>query len=116
VFITYIMATITNGKYSVFNEDVKTLIEKASRINLTVSSDEAGTQLSKDNNGNDINKKLVVSMNYTYPHTDEVTNQTNLGNFKISFSDGTYISVNDDNESHWFLLEGLENSAFKKLV
>lgn len=116
MFITYIMATITNGKYSAFNADVKTLIEKASRINLTVASDEAGTQLSKDNNGNDVNKKLVVSMNYTYPHTDEVTNQSTLGNFKISFSDGSSITVNDDNESHWYLLDGLDNTAFKKLV
>jgi hypothetical protein len=110
------MATITNGKYSAFNEDVKTLIVKASHINLTVSSDEAGTQYAKDNNGNDVNKKLVVSMNYTYPQVDEVTNQSTLGNFKISFSDGTSITVNDDNESHWYLLDGLDNTTFKKLV
>jgi hypothetical protein len=110
------MANITNGKYSSFNEDVKVLIGKASRINLTVSSDEAGTQLSKESHGNDVNKKLVVSMNYTYPHVDEVTNQSILGNFKISFSDGSSITINDDNESHWYLLDGLDFSSFKKLV
>jgi hypothetical protein len=110
------MANITNGKYSAFNQDVKVLIEKASRINLTVSSDEAGTQLSKESHGNDVNKKLIVSMNYTYPHVDEVTNQSILGNFKISFSDGSSITINDDNESHWYLLDGLDSSSFKKLV
>jgi len=109
------MASITNGKYSAFNEDVKGLIEKASHIHVTIY-DDSGSNLSKDNNGNVIDKKLIVSMNYTYPHVDEVTNQSTLGNFKISFSDGSSFTVNDDNSSHWYLLEGTDPYVRKQLV
>jgi hypothetical protein len=109
------MASITNGKHASFNADVKTLIEKASHINVTIS-DESGSSLSKDTNGNDIDKKLIVSMNYTYPQVDDSTNETTLGNFKISFSDGSSITVSDDDSSKWYLLEGVDPYVRKQLI
>jgi hypothetical protein len=104
------MSNITNGKYSEFTTDVQSLINKASRIYVTISSDESGANLVNDNNGNTISKKLIVSMNYTYPQNG------NLGNYKIAFVDGSFITINDDDLNHWYVLEEIEPYVYKQLV
>lgn len=104
------MSNITNGKYSAFTADVQWLINKASRIYVTISSDEAGANLVNDNTGNTISKKLIVSMNYTYPQNG------NLGNYKIAFADGSFITINDDDLNHWYVLEEVEPYVYKQLV
>jgi len=55
-------------------------------------------------------------MNYTYPQVDDSTNETTLGNFKISFSDGSSITVSDDDSSKWYLLEGVDPYVRKQLI
>jgi hypothetical protein len=104
------MSTITNGKYSAFTTDVQTLIHKASHIYVTISSDEAGTNLVSDSNGNTISKKLIVSMKYSYPENG------NLGNYTITFVDGSSLTINDDNSDHWYVLETIEPYVYKQLV
>jgi hypothetical protein len=104
------MSTITNGKYSAFTADVKTLIDKASHIYVTISSDDAGANLVNDSNGNTISKKLIVSMKYSYPENN------NLGNYTITFVDGSSITINDDNSHHWYVLENIEPYVYKQLV
>jgi hypothetical protein len=104
------MSNINNGKYSAFSADIKSLIDKASRIYVTISSDEAGTNLVNDSNGNTISKKLIVSMKYSYPENG------NLGNYTITFVDGSSISINDDNSDHWYVLETIEPYVYKQLV
>lgn len=104
------MSNITNGKYSAFTADVQTLINKASRIYVTISSDDAGANLVNDNNGNTISKKLIVSMIYTYPENG------NLGNYKITFVDGSSLLINDDNSDYWYILEDIEPYVYKQLV
>ena len=104
------MSNITNGKYSTFTADVQWLINKASRIYVTISSDEAGANIVNDNTGNTISKKLIVSMNYTYPQNG------NLGNYKIAFDDGSFITINDDDLNHWYVLEEVEPYVYKQLV
>jgi len=109
------MSSISNGKYSAFTADVKTLIDKASHINVTISSDNAGANLVNDSNGNAISKKLIVSMNYTYPHTDANGAEV-LGNYKISFSDGSSLSLHDNDTGYWYILEGVDPYVYKQLV
>jgi hypothetical protein len=104
------MTSITNGKYSAFTADVQCLIDKASHIYVTISSDNAGTNLVKDSNGNTISKKLIISMNYSYPENGS------LGNYKITFVDGSSISINDDNSDHWYILENVEPYVYRQLV
>jgi hypothetical protein len=104
------MSNITNGKYSEFTADVQSLINKASRIYVTISSDEAGSNLVNDNTGNTISKKLIVSMNYSYPQNGI------LGNYKIAFVDGSFIVINDDELNHWYILEEIEPYVYKQLV
>jgi hypothetical protein len=103
------MSSIANGKYSAFSADVQTLINKASHINVTISSDNAGANLSNDSNGHAISKKLIVSMNYTYPQDGT------LGNYIITFSDGSNLTIQDNNNSHWYILEGIEPYVYKQL-
>jgi hypothetical protein len=104
------MSNINNGKYSSFTSDVQSLINKASHIYVTIASDEAGTNLVNDSNGNTISKKLIVSMKYSYPENG------NLGNYTITFVDGSSISINDDNSDHWYVLEFIEPYVYKQLV
>ena len=104
------MSNINNGKYTAFTADIQTLIDKASRIYVTISSDNTGTNLVNDSNGNTISKKLIVSMKYNYPENG------NLGNYTITFVDGGSISINDDNSDHWYILETIEPYVYKQLV
>lgn len=104
------MSTITNGKYSTFTTDVQSLIDKALHINVTISYDSNGTNLVNDSNGNTISKKLIVSMKYNYPENGI------LGNYTITFVDGSSLTINDDNSDHWYILENIEPYVYKQLV
>jgi len=110
------MASNLNGKYSSFTSDVNGLIAKASQIYVNISLDNEGSVAAKSNNGSDIIRKLLTSMNYTYPYTDVASGQSVLGNFVISFSDGSHIVINDDNSSFWYILENVEPAVYKQLI
>jgi hypothetical protein len=110
------MATITNGKYANFSNEVNDFIQKAYHIYVNIANDPAGENPAIDSNGHQIVKKLLTGTNYTYPNQDAATGHYNLGNIKISFSDGSFFTVNDDNTSYWYLLEYSEPYVFKPLV
>jgi hypothetical protein len=109
------MSTITNGKYAQFSADVKTLIERAAKIYVTISSDNAGSNIISDNQNNFISKKLIIGMNYTYPDTLP-SGQQILGNYVITFSDGCTFTVSDTATNFWYCLEGIEPYVYKQLV
>jgi len=104
------MTSINNGKYTEFSADVNELISKAMHIYVTISSDNSGSVIVADNNGSPISKKLIVSMNYTYP-SNEV-----LGSYKITFSDNNFIVISDEDTTKWYILEGTEPYGFKQLI
>lgn len=110
------MTTINNGKYAAFSADVNALIDQAAHIYVNIASDSAGSTIMKASNGSDIDHKLIVSMHYTYPSTDVASGQAVLGNFAIGFSDGSTFTVSDDNESHWYLLDGNVPAVYKQLI
>uniref|UniRef100_A0A6C0B1Y7 Uncharacterized protein n=1 Tax=viral metagenome TaxID=1070528 RepID=A0A6C0B1Y7_9ZZZZ len=108
--------SITNGKYSAFSADVQELIVRAAHIYVNISSNADGSALVNDNTGAPISRRLITAMNYTYPVVDQSTGQEVLGNYKISFSDGTFFELADNNTGAWYLLEGIEPSVYKQLV
>jgi len=110
------MSAINNGKYSAFTADVQELINRASHINVTIASNSDGSSLVHDNTGVSISKRLITAMNYTYPLVDPATGNQVLGSYKISFSDGTFFQIDDNNSGNWYLLEGIEPAVFKHLV
>jgi hypothetical protein len=110
------MSASQNQKYSAFNADVSAQIAKANKIYVTIASNEAGNDIVKDNHGNLIEKKLLVSSAYTFPHIDTVTNQQVEGGIEITFSDGTKFSNPDVVTSNWYVVEGVEPYAFKQFV
>jgi hypothetical protein len=109
------MSTITNGKYADFTADLKTLIERAVHVKVSVASDNSGANLANDSNGNPISKRLIVTMNYTYPHTTP-TGENVLGNYLIKFDDGATFSVADGVTNYWYILEGIEPYVYKNFV
>jgi hypothetical protein len=108
--------SITNGKYANFSADVQQLITNAAHIYVSISLNNDGSSLVHDNTGVSISKRLITAMNYTYPTVDPSTGQQLLGSYKISFSDGTFFELDDNNTSIWYLLEGLEPHVYKQLV
>lgn len=108
--------SITNGKYAAFSADVQELIVRAAHIYVTIASNADGSSLVNDNKGLSVSRRLITAMNYTYPIVDESTGQEVLGNYKISFSDGTFFELSDNNSEAWYLLEGIEPSVYKQLV
>uniref|UniRef100_A0A6C0B869 Uncharacterized protein n=1 Tax=viral metagenome TaxID=1070528 RepID=A0A6C0B869_9ZZZZ len=108
--------SISNGKYTAFSADVQQLINNAAHIYVSISSNSDGSSLVNDNTGVSVSKRLITAMNYTYPHIDQSTGQEVLGGYKISFSDGTFFEMNDNNTGYWYLLEGLEPHVYKQLV
>ena len=49
-------------------------------------------------------------MIYNYPENG------NLGNYKITFVDGSSLLINDDNSDYWYILEDIEPYVYKQLV
>lgn len=110
------MTTITNGKYASFSTDVQKLITTASHIKVSIALDGNGDVLANDNKGVPISKRLITSMNYTYPHNDDKTGQPVLGTYKITFSDGSHFQIDDSNDGNWYLLEGCDPAVYKQLI
>jgi len=110
------MSAITNGKYASFSADVQELINRASHIYVTIASGSDGSSLVNDNAGTSVSKRLIIAMNYTYPVVDPATGQEILGSYKISFSDGTFFELSDNNTGIWYLLDGIEPAVYKQLV
>lgn len=108
--------SITNGKYADFSADVQQLITNAAHIYVSIASNSDGSSLVQDNTGVSVSRRLITGMNYTYPTVDPTTGQQVLGNYKISFSDGTFFELGDNNTGNWYLLEGLEPYVYKQLV
>jgi hypothetical protein len=110
------MSTILNGKYAQFTADMKSLIEKASFMHLTIFSDKAGTTVVKTDGGAPISKLLITTTSYTYPHNDSVTGKAVTGSFVISFSDGSAVTIPDNKTSYWYTFDEITPAQISALV
>jgi len=110
------MSTILNGKYSQFTADMKTLIEKASFMHLTIFSDKAGTTVIKTDAGAPVSKLLITTTSYTYPHNDDVTGKPITGTFVITFSDGSTVTIPDNKTSYYYTFDEITPAAITPLV
>jgi hypothetical protein len=110
------MSTILNGKYSQFTADMKTLIEKASFMHLTIFSDKAGTTVINTDAGEPVSKLLITTTSYTYPHNDSVSGKAITGLFVISFSDGSTVTISDNQTSYWYTFDEITPAEINALV
>jgi hypothetical protein len=110
------MSTILNGKYSQFTADMKSLIEKASHMHLSIFSDSTGTTVINTDAGTPVSKLLITTTSYTYPHNDSVTGVSVLGTFVITFSDGNKVTIDDQETGFWYTFDEITPAVISPLV
>jgi len=109
------MSTITNGKYADFSNDVKTLIDQANKIYVNIYTDSSVSTFALDHAGNNIERRLLTSMNYTYPHTNDDGNAVE-GTFILTFIDGGSITILDSETNYWFDILDVDEFGPKPLI
>jgi hypothetical protein len=99
---------LENDEYDQFMHDVNTVVNKGALI-VSIFTDASGTIFTKDNNGNDINLRLVKSTSYTYSHMDN--NGIFIdGVFYFTFDDGsTFSNVDINNSEYWYYIQGVSD-------
>jgi hypothetical protein len=99
---------LENDEYLQFFKDINTAVNKGPFI-ISIFLDPSGTIFAKDNNGNDINLRLVKSNSYTYPYIDKDANYID-GIFYFVFDDGsTFNNVDLNNSEYWYYIQGVSD-------
>lgn len=101
--------SLENNEYIQFFNDVNAALNKGPFI-ISIYQDVSGTIFVKDDNGNDINLRLVKSNSYTYPFIDKDANYID-GIFYFVFDDGgTFNHLDlDANDHHYYYIQGISD-------
>lgn len=100
---------LENDEYDQFMHDINTAVNKGALI-VSIFMDASGTIFTKDNNGNDINLRLVKSTSYTYSHMDKNGNFVD-GVFYFTFDDGsTFNNIDLNNSEYWYYIQGVSDA------
>jgi hypothetical protein len=100
--------SLENDEYLQFMKDINTAVNTGPFI-ISIFMDASGTIFTKDNNGNDINLRLVKTTSYTYPHMDISGNYVD-GIFYFTFDDGsTFNNVDLNNSAYWYYIQGVSD-------
>jgi hypothetical protein len=99
---------LEDGEYAKFFEDINTAVNVGPLV-VSVFMDASGQTYAKDNNGNDINLRMVVTTSYTYPYID-VNAVWQDGTFVFTFDDGSSFTNVDLNDSaYWYYIQGVSD-------
>ena len=101
--------SLENDQYIHFMQDINTAINKGPLI-ISICLDASGTIFTKDNNGNDINLRLVKTTSYTYPYMDISGNYVD-GIFYLKFDDGGTFNNYDSNDTvkYFYYIQGVDD-------
>jgi len=100
--------SLENDEYLQFMKDINTAVNKGPLI-VSIYMDASGTIFTKDNNGNDINLRLVKTTSYTYPHMDISGNFVD-GVFYFTFDDGsTFNNVDLNDSAYWYYIQSVSD-------
>jgi len=97
------MITINSTLYQQILADINSIILKGERIFISLYTDATGSQLVYDNDGHLIDKRMFISISYQYP-TDLIE-----GSLTLTFDDGCFIKVNDNNDNFWYSVANVTN-------
>jgi hypothetical protein len=97
------MIKINSTFYQPILADINSIILKGDRIFISIYTDATGTQFKNDSNGHEIDKKMFISISYQYPSVNVE------GELKITFNDGCFIIINDNNDNFWYSVANVTN-------
>jgi hypothetical protein len=111
------MVPLNNGQFPNFVTDVDILINSGRRLVLNLFTNVEGTVYAIDTSGNNIDKRLIIRMEYDFPHNDENTNEPVDGYFIITFDDNTSFAIYDANHmNYWYSFEDLDPLVIKQFT
>ena len=102
---------IANGEYELFIQHINEVLNTIYilKISIFISSD--GNTFAKDTNNNDINKRLITTIAYSYPHIITETGEYVDGIMTLTFEDGSTFSNTDINYgAFWYSIDGYNNN------
>jgi hypothetical protein len=79
---------LVNGEYPQYTADLNLALHSLGYARINIYTDASGTIFAKDNNGADINQRLITQTVYTYPYMDQSSNII-IGTFTITFDDAS---------------------------
>lgn len=94
--------------YKRFIDDINFILPTGKRVMITILNGNDETSIANDNLGNPISSRQFYSISYQYP-IDNIP-----GFLLLSFSDGSNIKVDDDNDSLYYFI-GDSSSGIKPL-
>lgn len=105
-------APIANGEYPLFIANLNNALNSIFILRISIYTVSDGSIFAKDNNGNDINNKLITSMSYAYPYIVSDTGQYVDGTMTLTFDDySTFTNTDENNTAFWYSIDGYNNNV-----
>ena len=107
------VAEYTDGEFVAVTADINTALHTLGYLRINIYNDISGTSFAIDSSGNDINNRVIASIRYIYPTTDESGNAVD-GILRITFDDGSSLDSEDWNNTQYaYVMSGLESAGLK---
>jgi hypothetical protein len=101
------MSTLKQVSYSTLTTEINTILNSGSLTTITLYSDNLGTIMT-DNNGKNIENKIISKIDYSHPQLDSDGNITVKGFTVITFNDNSFFKFIDTEDTVWFSLNPVQ--------
>ena len=105
-----------NHQYDVLIADIDAALHAVATCRINIFMDASGQTFAVDNQGNPIEKRLIVGTEYLYPQTD-VSGNSYPGSLVITFDNGSiFVNSDADETTYWYSIEGLVPVVIKQFT
>jgi hypothetical protein len=94
--------SLEQATYTSITDSLNAVYNSGATPDLNLFSDSEGKIPLIDENGNSINNKTVVTVNYTEPHNEADGTQVKNGYLSVIFSDGVTVTITDNVDTVYF--------------
>lgn len=109
---------LRTGEIEQVINDINYALSAVGNISISLYKNELGTEFVLDTNGNPISNRGVLTIIYTFEHT-ETTNGIDTyyeGHTHFIFSDYGKFTLFDSNKTCWYYINGVQPPAIKLLT
>jgi hypothetical protein len=113
--INAVNVSVNNSCYQQFIMDINSVLV-SDDIFVSICTDNTGSTIVKDTNGNNINELQIASVSYSYPYIT-LQGQTMPGYFILSLiNTATLIIADDTTTKYWYAIRGVNDlTSLKEL-
>lgn len=97
---------ITTQHYSQITSEINDLLSNNQNASISVFTNQDGSSVALDSNGNSILNQRIASISYTSSYTDVNTSQVVNGFLTITFSSGNTFKSIDNVDQYWYTIQG----------